>query len=142
MKHKLLYLFGFLCFLITACAPLPPTMADIEAKKFQPLSDKAVIYIVRPVVDISMAGPLSLSGVGPMSTFQGTYYRWEVEPGKRRIETAGASVSSVTINAQPGQMYFVQHTVVGSRRGGIASAWVQRIDADTGRRMVSQAQHL
>jgi hypothetical protein len=128
--------------LMSACAPLPPTPQDIAAKKFQPVPGKAVIYIVRPGVDSFNAGPLSLSGVGPIATHQGTYYRWEVEPGMRSMETAGASLSVVTINARAGQLYFVLHTVTGGLRSGLGNAWLQRIDEQTGRRMVSAAQHL
>ena len=69
-------------------------------------------------------------------------YRWEVEPGMRSMETAGASLSVVTINARAGQLYFVLHTVTGGLRSGLGNAWLQRIDEQTGRRMVSAAQHL
>lgn len=135
MKHKYLFL---LSFLVSACVQLPPAPQDIEAKKFQPLADKAVIYIVRPAVDSNVQGPVSIPG-GMISTYQGTYHRLEVAPGAQRIEGAGASTAAVTINAEAGRIYFVEHTVLGTTREGLLSMWLRQIDAARGRRMVSEA---
>ena len=51
-----------LIFLISGCVQLPPSPQDIEAKRFTPVADKAVIYIVRSPVDSHNAAPISLSG--------------------------------------------------------------------------------
>jgi hypothetical protein len=135
MKSIYLILFSFL---VVACAPLAPQAGD--AKRFQPVSNKAVVYIVRSRVDSFNAGPVWLGNIGPIHTLQGTYYRWEVDPGVQRVETAGASASAVTLNAQAGQIYYVQHTVTAGLRGGLGNAWLQQVDEQTGRRLVSQAQ--
>lgn len=136
---KSIYLFLFV-FLISACAPLTPAPQAGDSKKFAPVPNKAVVYIVRPGVDSFNAGPVWLGTIGPIHTHQGTYYRWEVEPGIRRVETAGASTSAVTLNAQAGQIYYVQHTVTQGFRGGLGNAWLRQVDEQTGRRLVSQAQ--
>jgi hypothetical protein len=136
---KAIYLF-LLTFCLGACAPLPPAPAAVDAKQFEPVPNKAVVYIVRPRVDSFNAGPVWLGDIGPISTLQGTYYRWEVDPGVRRVGTAGASASVVTLNAQAGQIYYVQHTVTAGLRGGLGNAWLRQIDEATGRRLVSQAQ--
>lgn len=129
-------------FLIVGCAPLPPKPRDIEAWKFESIPDKAVIYIVRGAVDAHIAAPLSIGNAGMISTHAGTYFRWEVAPGVQRIETFGASMSSVTVPAQAGQVYFVEHVVAGGGRHGVASAAVRRIDDARGRSLVRQAQHI
>ena len=127
-----------LSFLVSGCAQLPPTAQDIQAKQFQTLPDKAVIYIVRPRVDGAVQGPLSFTG-GMISTHQGTYYRWEVAPGTQRIEGAGASSAAVTVQAEAGKIYFVEHTVNGNVRDGLLSMSLRRIDDNRGRRMVTDA---
>jgi hypothetical protein len=90
MKHKCMILLNFLLSIgMTGCAQLPPTAQDVAAKQFQPLPDKAVIYIVRPLVDGNVSGPLSIPG-GAISTHPGTYFRWEGPPGTHRITGAAA----------------------------------------------------
>lgn len=135
------YLILFTLFL-SACAQLPPTPQDIEAKKFQPAPGKAVIYIVRPTLDTFHSAPLSITGIGSLATMQGTYLRLEAAPGMLQIQTFGAGTSSVTLNAQAGQIYYVMHNAAGSQRHGLSSAWVRQVDAQTGQRMVLQAQHI
>lgn len=135
MNRIYLILFSFL---VSACAPLAPQVVD--SKRFEPVPNKAVVYVVRSRVDSFNAGPVWLGNIGPIHTLQGTYYRWEVDPGVRRVETAGDSVSAVTLNAQAGQIYYVQHTVTTGFRGGLGNAWLRQVDEQTGRRLVSQAQ--
>lgn len=134
---KTIYLI-LLSILAASCAQLPPTPQDIQAKKFEPVADKAVIYIVRPGVDSNVPGPLSIPG-GLISTHQGTYLRWEGAPGVHRIEGAGASTAAVTLQAQAGKIYFVEHTVFGSLREGLLSMTLRQIDESRGRRLVSEA---
>jgi hypothetical protein len=134
---KPIYLF-LLCFLVSACVQMPLTPQDIEAKKFAPVPDKAVIYIVRPRVDSNVQGPIAIPG-GMISTYKGTYYRWEGAPGTQRIEGAGASTAAVTLQTEAGKIYFVEHTVFGALREGLLSMSLRRIDEGRGRKMVSEA---
>jgi len=39
--------------MLAGCVQLPPTPQDIQAKKFEGVPDKAVIYIVRDLPDFS-----------------------------------------------------------------------------------------
>ena len=141
MKTLLAALFALALAACTAAPVAPRNAADAEAKKFQPLPDKAVVYIVRLPVDSFNTGALSLGNAGSIGTYQGTYYRWEATPGVQRIETVGANMSVVTIDAQPGRIYFVQHRVIGGPRVGVVGAVVQRLDDETGRRMVLASHH-
>ena len=128
--------------LMAACAQLPPKPQDIQGWKFEPVPDKAVIYIVRGAVDAPIVAPLSIGNAGLIATHAGTFFRWEVAPGVQRIETFGASMSSVTVQAQAGQIYFVEHVVSGNSRLGLASALLRRVDETRGRRLVLHAQHI
>ena len=135
MKHKNLIL---LIFLYGGCAQLPPAPADVQAKQFQPVPDKAVIYIVRPLVDGNVDGPLSIPG-GMIATHPGTYYRWEGPAGLHQITGAGGWSASVTVRTEAGRIYFVEHTATGNTRDGLQSMSLRRIDEERGRTMVLQA---
>jgi len=134
--------FTSLAFLLslTACVQLPPSPADIEAKRFQPVPDKAVIYIVRRPVDSDEAGPLMLDDRLSITTLRGTYHRWEVEPGPHKIEGVGASSIRVMLNAEPGRIYYFMHTVFGTMRMGTTMSSLQPIDEAQGRALVMQSQ--
>lgn len=129
-------------FLMSACALPPPAPRDTEAWKFEPVADKAVIYVVRGVMDARIAAALSIGNAGMISTHAGTYFRWEVTPGMQRIETFGASLSAVNLDAKAGQIYFVEHVVSGGMRVGVATALVRHVDDTRGRWLVRQAQHI
>src|SRR5215831_2613324 len=76
--------------LVAGCAQLPPTPEDIQAKKFEPVPGKSVIYVVRRTLDSDGARSILLDEKSSITTFRGTYYRWEVEPGTHRITGMGA----------------------------------------------------
>ena len=126
--------------LLAGCVQLPPTPQDIQAKRFEAIPDKAVIYIVRPGVDSPNGGPIVVGDLGMITTYQGTYYRWEVAPGTHRIYGFGPTSAAVTVRAEAGKVYFVQHTVLGNRRDGVQTMSLQQIGDGEGRRLVSGAQ--
>jgi len=131
-------------FALAGCVQLPPTPQDIQAKKFEPVPDKAVIYIVRPGIDAPVIGSVSLDapGAGMVTTQPRTYYRWEVAPGRYRIAAMFASTAAVTLQTEPGKIYFVQQTVTGSRREGTKMQFLEIVDDRTGRRLVADAELL
>jgi hypothetical protein len=99
----------FAILLIAGCAPLPPTPQDIQAKKFEILADKAAIYIVRSDPDFNrVQATLVLDDAARITTYAGTYYRWEVAPGPHRIAGFASDSSFITLNAAPGKIYFVR----------------------------------
>jgi len=95
--------------LLAGCVQLPPTPADLQAKKFEALPDRAAIYLVRAYPDASdQAATVWLGESVMITTYPGTYYRWEVEPGTHRIAGYGPDVGTFTLHAEAGQLYFVQ----------------------------------
>ncbi len=95
------------------CAQLPPSPADIQAKKFEALPDQAVIYIVRNDPDFSRDGAtLLLDDTTTVTTYPGTYYRWEVAPGAHNIAGFAADAGNMTITVEAGKIYFVQQSFV------------------------------
>jgi hypothetical protein len=101
-----------LAFVLAGCAPLPPSPADIEAKRFDSVPGKAVIYVVRSEPDISReVSTLMLDDNMMGSTYPGTYFRWVVEPGRHQIRGYAGDNGAITIDAAPDRIYYVQQTV-------------------------------
>lgn len=141
MKHKLLFLLIFISSLgLSACAPLPLAPVDIDAKRFEALPDKAVVYIVRTPGDSRHMGPLSVGDTGMISTHPNTYYRWEVNPGPQVISAFGTS-TEITIRAEAGQLHFVRQTVIGGFRHA-SGQWLAPLSEAEGRRLVMAAEHI
>ena len=135
--------FLILALLVAGCAQLPPTPEDIQAKKFERVPDKAVIYIVRQPVDSEEGDTLSLDDRLIITTYKGTYYRWEVAPGTHRVANFASGAQSVTLNTTPGRIYFVQHTVFAHREDGtVLTSALQEIGDQAGRNLVSRGQLL
>ena len=122
--------------LLAGCAQIPPTPQDIQAKKFESLPDKAVIYIVRTPMDSRQASGLMLDDVGPVGTLPRSYYRWEVVPGTHRIAEFAPFNGSVTVQAEAGKIYFVEYTVIGDGFPTPKFTTLQRTDERNGREMV------
>jgi hypothetical protein len=96
---------------LAGCAPLPPSPQDLEAKRFELVPGKAVIYVVRDYPDVSReAATLMLDDNMMGSTYPGTYFRWVVEPGRHRIRGFAGDAGSITIDVAPDRMYFIQQT--------------------------------
>src|SRR5258706_8695658 len=95
--------------LLAGCARLPPTPQDLQAKKFQILPEKAVIYLVRDLYDFNDVPATVWLGENSMVTTRpGTYYRWEVEPGRHRIAGFGVDSGFITLQVDAGKIYFVE----------------------------------
>lgn len=129
-------LIALLSLAAAGCAQLPPTPADIAAKKFEPLPDKAVIYVVRQPMDSQEPAGLMMENGEQVTTLPGTYYRWEVSPGTHRILSLTPHSVTLTIDTQPGRIYFVRHTVIGTLRTGPTLAALTPIDERLGRSLV------
>jgi len=133
---------GSMLFLLSlaACVQMPPSPEDIEAKRFQPIPDKAVVYVARQRMDSDEAGTLMLDDRITITTLRGTYHRWEVDPGPHKIEGVAASPIRVVFNAEPGRIYYFMHTVFGTMRMGTTSSALQPVSDAQGQALVRQAQ--
>lgn len=97
---------------LAGCAPLPPSPQDIQAKRFEPVPGKAVIYLVRNDPDHSReVATVMLDDQMMGSTYPGTYFRWVVEPGRHQIRGYAGDAGSMTIDVGADRMYFVQQSV-------------------------------
>jgi hypothetical protein len=126
--------------LLAGCAQLPPSPADIQAKKFESVPGKAVIYVVRTPMDSTESASLSLDYGSQITTNPGTYWRWEVAPGTHRVASYGWGTALVNLNAQPGKIYFIRHTVLGHWRSGPQDSFLQPLGDQEGRALVARSE--
>jgi hypothetical protein len=95
--------------LLAGCVQLPLTPQDIQARKFEPVPDRAVVYLVRDHPDFSdRAATIWLGESVMITTYPGTYFRWETAPGTHRITGYGPDIGTITLRLEPGRIYFVQ----------------------------------
>jgi len=101
--------------LLAGCAQLPLTPADLQARKFETVPDKSVIYVVRDSPDfIDAPATIWLGEQETVTIYPGTYYRWETVPGLNRIKGMGADGGAISLKTIPGGVYFVQQRLTPS----------------------------
>jgi hypothetical protein len=121
---------------IAACAPLPPSPQDLQAKRFDPAPDKGVVYLFRDYPDfVDDGAPITVDGMMQATTYPGTYLRLEVEPGRHRIAGFASDAGAIETEVQAGQIRFLQQTVVRSFIGPARSHF-RLVDDRYGRQAV------
>jgi hypothetical protein len=101
---------------LAGCQQLPLTPEDIQARKFEAVPDKAVIYLLRDDPDFSdIEARVDFGDNLNLRTYPGTYFRWEVPPGTHRIMSFGGDTGQIRVQAERGKVYFVQQRVGGNR---------------------------
>ncbi len=120
---------------LSACAPLPPLPGDAAAKRFEPVPDRAVIYLVRHPFEPNFVAPVLLDDQMVGSTYSGTYIRMVVPGGTHRIAGFAADSGLIILQAQPGQVYFISHRAFGRDRSLTGSSF-QLVDPQFGSSMV------
>ena len=126
--------------LLAACVQLPPTPEDIQAKKFEAAPGKAVVYLVRPYPDIGdSAATVVLDDQMMGSTYMGTYFRWEMPPGRHRIAGYAGDTGIIMVDLQPDRVYFVEQNVRGGGRAPSPTSFFRMIPEPRGRALVMNA---
>ena len=98
-----------IAFLLAGCQQLPLTPNDLQARKFEAVPDKSVIYVLRDNPDFTeQSATIFLGADGTVTMYPGTYYRWVVAPGRNRIAGFGDDGGSFTLDTKAGALYFVQ----------------------------------
>lgn len=124
---------------LAGCAQLPPSPQNIQAKKFESVPDKAVIYLARDIPDFDdRPATLTLDGAATITTYPGTYFRWEVAPGVHRIAGFAGDAGVITLNTEPGKVYFVQQRLSPWMRW--PQSYFYPVREDYGRAVVMRSQ--
>lgn len=123
---------------LAGCVQLPPTPEDIQARKFERLPDKAVIYVVRDSPDFSSSeSTLWLDDAATIKTYPGTYFRWEVAPGEHKISGYGADTGAIALKAEAGSVRVVQQRLTPIMSW--AHSYFHEIDEKTGRAIAARS---
>jgi hypothetical protein len=126
---------------LAGCVQMPPTPQDLQAKAFEPVPGHSVIYVVRTPLDSSEPQTLTLNEHATITTLPGTYFRWEVPPGRHHLQGFGFGSESMMLTTEPGGIYFLEHTVVGDPRdGGVLLTALRRVPDQYGRKLVTRSQ--
>ncbi len=121
---------------LSACAPLPPHPMEAQAKRFESLPDKSVIYLVRSHPDFrDLPAPLVLDDAGGVTTYPGTFFRWEVPPGRHRIAGFAGDSGQIVLDTRAGGVYYVRQLVAGWRS---PNSTFQLVTEPTGRAIAMQ----
>jgi hypothetical protein len=121
--------------------PPPPTAAEIQAKRFEPVPGKAVVYLYRDQVNFpTVAAPIALDGSDVGANFAGTFFRFVVDPGEHRISGTVADIGSIRFKVEPNQIYFVQQTALVTRTVDLMGTVYNLVDPAVGRARVSEYQ--
>lgn len=124
---------------LAGCVQIQPSPQEIEAKRFEIVPGKAVIYIARTNMDSSEAGSLILDDNATITTYKDTFYRWVVDPGQHRIAGFAGQSGLVVLNAEAGRTYYVEHSVRGNVRYGVTSTNVRLVEEKRGQWLVQRS---
>lgn len=132
MRRRLLILFALA---LAGCAQPPLTPEDLQARKFESVLDKGVIYVVRDAPDFSDRETLiTLGDKLRLTTYKGTYYRWEVPPGKLTIAGYAGDSGTITVQVERGRIYYVVQSMTSMR--GWGPSRFNLVDEQQGRALV------
>ena len=124
---------------LVGCAQVPPTPHEMQAKRFEPVADRSVIYVVRDYPDHNdVPATILLDGAASITTYPGTFYRWEVPAGKHRIAGFAADAGAIQLDTAPGRIYFVQQTLMAFQR--FPTSIFRVVGEQQGRAVASRAQ--
>ena len=120
--------------LLAGCVQLPPLPGDAAAKRFEPVPDRAVIYVARHAFERNFVAPIKLNDEMMGSTYRGTYMRLVVPAGPHRIAGLAGDNGLIEIQTKPGQIYFINQTTWGY--DALSNSKFELVDAQYGRSVV------
>lgn len=121
---------------IAGCASTPqaPLERDAEAKQFAAHPGTAALYVYRPESwnnwesendPVLFVDDRLIGATRPL-----TYFRVDVRPGTHVLHGIGHDQGSLSLDARPGELYFVSlHAVVGQ-------SYFERVGAEDGKRAI------
>lgn len=101
--------------LLAGCVQLPPPPGDAQAKRFETVPDKAVIYVVRHSFDKDFVPTLQLDGqmIGP--SYRGTFVRIVAPTGEHQLTGFAGDSGAIRFSTEPGKLYFIEQKTWGFR---------------------------
>ena len=125
---------------LAACAPMSTAPQSNVLPRIESVPGKAVIYLVRTKPDLSyLTTTIVLDDQIVGVTHAGTYFRFEVAPGRHRITGYGQDNGAITLDVYADRVYYVQHSVSGSWRATNPHSFFTVLDDARGRAALSRA---
>ena len=125
---------------LAACAPMSTAPQSNVSPRVEGSPGKAVIYLVRTNPDLSyLTTTVVLDDQIIGATHAGTYFRFEVAPGRHRITGYAQDNGAITLDVHADRVYFVQHSVAGSWRETNPYSFFTLLDDARGRAVLSRA---
>lgn len=123
--------------MLASCVTREPSPREIESKRFHAVADKAIIYLYRDRVDfVDQPASFTLDAQHQGASYRGTYFRFEVAPGRHRLAGFAGDIGHFEFNTQAGSIYFIRHSV--SRLGRFDLSHFQLVPPEYGRHAVLQ----
>ncbi|GAA0795987.1 DUF2846 domain-containing protein [Marinobacterium sediminicola] len=119
--------------LLGGCAsvPMDSMSSDSESKQFIVPADKSSIYVYRnETFGGAIPMTVALNGRVAGQTGPKTYFHWVVDPGRHEISSITENTSTLVIDTQPGESYYIwQEVKMGL---WMARSLLQQVDTPTG----------
>jgi hypothetical protein len=96
--------------LLAACAlgHRSTPQADADARLYRAVPDKAVVYLIRDWGYLFAAEvKVTVDGKEIGETYPGSYFRWELPPGRHVIASLTDPPATLSITTAPGGIYYV-----------------------------------
>jgi hypothetical protein len=100
--------------LVSGCANVNKASKDAstQAKTFSPITDKAVVYIYRDeILGAAIKLPVTVDGVMAGETGPKSFLQLALPPGQHTITSVGEKNSTLSLDTQAGQTYYVWQEV-------------------------------
>ncbi|RKZ05837.1 hypothetical protein DRQ32_11915 [bacterium] len=124
---------------ISGCATVSTESVETStaAKNFDALEDKGVVFLYRRgrMVGAASSTQVKVNGIDAGGTGPGTFFRWELRPGKYTfLSSTGESSATIAVDVEAGEVYYIEQT----QRMGLDSGRVTMNvrDAKTGKAAV------
>ena len=107
------------------------------AKQFNIPADKGVVYLYRPgrAVGAAVSSQIKVNGLNAGGTGPGTFFRWELKPGKYVFSASSTESSAAAeLDVKSGKQYFLmQSEHIGINSGRVS---IKEVDETTGMKAV------
>jgi Protein of unknown function (DUF2846) len=146
LKISQLLCLALMPLLLTNCASTSKSSKenDTSAKTYTASDTKGIVYLYRPgrAFAGSIQTPIKVNGLDAGGTGPGTYFKWELDPGKFifSCSTEGSS-AAVELNVQPGKLYFIYQDYRFEVIHG-AKVILKEVDESTGKNEVNSSKLL
>ena len=120
-----------------ASASQAPAEESDAAKTFEAPDNSGIVFLYRPgrAVGAASAVKVKVNGLDAGGTTGGSFFRWELKPGKHTFfSSTGESSATVAIDVEAGNLYFIEQVArIGLNEGRVT---MKQVDEEAGKKAV------